>query len=68
MERAIDWVLIIGIFIIFPISCYLTYDAVPQMSGLGIGLVASVATVFISAIFVTPIMAIIAGLLDFYGE
>nr|DAP02416.1 MAG TPA: hypothetical protein [Caudoviricetes sp.] len=66
MERAIDWVLFIGIFIVFPTLVYQTYSALPDISWFTILFVSFIGAGLISAIFVTPLVAIVGGLLGLF--
>ncbi|BCL67506.1 hypothetical protein MY791_05445 [Haemophilus influenzae] len=68
MERTINWVLFIGIFIIFPALFYVIYN---ELQGIGLFIslfLAFIATGLISAIFITPIVGIIVAILGFFDE
>lgn len=66
MERAIDWVLFIGIFIVFPTLAYQIYAELPYISWYTIALFSFIGSGLICAIFVTPLVAIIGGVFGMF--
>ncbi|OOF51959.1 hypothetical protein BKK54_01075 [Rodentibacter genomosp. 1] len=68
MERSIDWILFIGIFIVFPTLVYQTYSALPHISWFSICFVSFIGAGLISAIFVTPFVAIVGAVLGLFSR
>ena len=68
MERAIDWILFIGIFTIFPTLVYSIHNALPEIGWFSVFLVSFVGSGIISAIFITPVIAIIFSILDLFSD
>lgn len=66
MERAIDWVLFIGIFIVFPTFAYQIHAELPDISWYTIALFSFIGSGLICAIFVTPLVAIIGGIFGMF--
>ncbi|QOR16641.1 hypothetical protein [Haemophilus parainfluenzae] len=66
MERAIDWVLFIGIFIVFPTLAYQIHAELPDISLYTIALFSFIGSGLICAIFVTPLVAIIGGIVGMF--
>ena len=67
MERAIDWVLFIGIFIVFPTLVYQIHAELPDVSWFTIALVSFISTGLICAIFVTPLVAIVGAVFRIFS-
>lgn len=67
MERAIDWVLFIGIFIVFPTLAYQIHAELPDVSWFTIALVSFISTGVICAIFVTPLVAIVGAVFRIFS-
>lgn len=68
MERAIDWVLFIGIFIVFPILAYQIHAELPDVSWFTIVLVSFIGAGLICAIFVTPLVAIVGAFFRIFSR
>ena len=66
MERAIDWDLFIGIFIVFPTLAYQIHAELPDISWYTIALFSFIGSGLICAIFVTPLVAIIGGIFGMF--
>lgn len=68
MERAIDWVLFIGIFIVFPTLAYQIHAELPDISWYTISLFSFIGSGLICAIFVTPLVAIVGGIVGMFNR
>ncbi len=68
MERAIDWVLFIGIFIVFPTLAYQIHAELPDISWYTIALFSFICSGLICAIFVTPLVAVIGGIVGMFNR
>ncbi|HHE8875480.1 TPA: hypothetical protein ACPGPY_000317 [Haemophilus influenzae] len=68
MERAIDWVLFIGIFIVFPTLAYQIHAELPDVSWFTIALVSFISAGLICAIFVTPLVAIVGAVFRIFSR
>ncbi|WP_308568740.1 hypothetical protein [uncultured Haemophilus sp.] len=68
MERAIDWVLFIGIFIVFPALAYQIHAELPDVNWFTIALVSFISAGLICAIFVTPLVAIVGAVFRIFSR
>ena len=68
MERAIDWVLFIGIFIVFPELAYQIHAELPDVNWFTIALVSFISAGLICAIFVSPLVAIVGAVFRIFSR